>query len=57
MAISTSETKKVNGNGNGNVSDEKKPLNVLIIGAGIAGLAAAIALRKQGHDVVVYNDF
>lgn len=28
-------------------------LNVLIIGAGIAGLTAAIALGKQGHHVVV----
>lgn len=33
---------------NGNVS-----LKVIIIGAGIGGLAAAIALRKQGHQVVV----
>lgn len=29
------------------------PLEVLIIGAGIAGLSAAIALGKQGHNVVV----
>ncbi|OKL58155.1 hypothetical protein UA08_06511 [Talaromyces atroroseus] len=29
------------------------PLNVLIIGAGIAGLSAAIALGKQGHHVVI----
>lgn len=29
------------------------PLKVIIIGAGIAGLSAAIALGKQGHDVVV----
>ena len=28
-------------------------LNVLVIGAGIAGLSAAIALGKQGHRVVV----
>jgi 2-polyprenyl-6-methoxyphenol hydroxylase-like FAD-dependent oxidoreductase len=33
------------------------PLNVLIIGAGIAGLSAAIALGKQGHHVVVCNAF
>lgn len=28
-------------------------LNILIAGAGIGGLAAAIALRKQGHRVQV----
>ncbi|KAJ5981867.1 hypothetical protein N7522_013495 [Penicillium canescens] len=30
-----------------------KPLDVLIVGAGIAGLSAAIALGKQGHRVVI----
>lgn len=30
-----------------------RPLDVLIIGVGIAGLSAAIALGKQGHRVVV----
>ena len=30
-----------------------KPLKVLIAGAGLAGLATAIALRRQGHDVEV----
>lgn len=29
------------------------PLHVVITGAGIGGLTAAIALRKQGHDVLV----
>ena len=33
------------------ISDQ--PLDVLVIGAGIAGLSAAIALGKQGHRVVV----
>ena len=33
------------------ISDQ--PLDVLIVGAGIAGLSAAIALGKQGHRVVV----
>ena len=32
-----------------------KPLHCGIIGAGIAGLTAAIALRKAGHDVEVYE--
>lgn len=30
-----------------------QPLEVLVVGAGIAGLSVAIALGKQGHRVVV----
>ena len=29
------------------------PLKILVIGAGIAGLSAAIGLRRAGHDVEV----
>ncbi|GCB25407.1 3-hydroxybenzoate 6-hydroxylase 1 [Aspergillus awamori] len=35
------------------VSQESRPLQVLIVGAGIAGLTAAIALGQQGHHVVI----
>ena len=36
-------------------SDETRPLKVLIVGAGIGGLTAAIALRNQGHDIQIFE--
>lgn len=35
------------------VDDHPTPLKVLIIGAGIGGLSAAVGLRKNGHQVEV----
>ena len=35
--------------------DTLKPLRILIVGAGIGGLSAAIALRQQGHDVEIFE--
>ncbi|KAM3422125.1 hypothetical protein BST61_g2496 [Cercospora zeina] len=32
-----------------------KPLRILVVGAGIGGLTAAIALREQGHDVEIFE--
>ncbi len=33
----------------------QEPLRILIVGAGIGGLTAAIALRQQGHDVTIFE--
>ncbi|EKG10778.1 FAD dependent oxidoreductase [Macrophomina phaseolina MS6] len=45
-----------NGHSNGNgvaAHSDARPLHVIIIGAGIGGLTAAIYLRQQGHKVTV----
>lgn len=34
-------------------AEKPRPLRVIIVGAGLGGLAAAVALRRQGHDVQV----
>jgi cation diffusion facilitator CzcD-associated flavoprotein CzcO len=37
----------------GSMPAQDMPLNFIIIGAGIGGLAAALALRREGHRVSV----
>jgi len=32
---------------------QPRPLSILIIGGGVGGLSAAIALRQNGHNVTV----
>jgi salicylate hydroxylase len=31
------------------------PLSVTVVGAGLGGLCAALALRREGHEVVIYE--
>jgi salicylate hydroxylase len=38
-----------------NGSTSARPLNVIIVGAGLGGLFAAIAFRKAGHHVHIYE--
>lgn len=42
-----------NPNINGHSSHNPKQLRIVICGAGLGGLGAAIALRRKGHEVVV----
>ncbi|KAJ7179750.1 FAD/NAD(P)-binding domain-containing protein [Mycena filopes] len=35
--------------------ESRRPLNVVIVGAGIGGLAAAISLRRNGHHVRIFE--
>lgn len=35
--------------------NHKSPCHVLLVGAGLAGLASALALRKAGHRATVFE--
>ncbi|KAI9795932.1 MAG: hypothetical protein M1833_006580 [Piccolia ochrophora] len=36
-------------------SDVDQPLKIIVVGAGIAGLSAAVGLRRAGHDVEIFE--
>jgi salicylate hydroxylase len=40
-------------NGNGHFAGSEVKLQILIVGAGLGGLATAVALARQGHEVTV----
>ena len=48
-----SHTRKMVGLVNGSIRHQDKSLRITVVGAGIAGLACAVALRRQGHVVEV----
>ena len=37
------------------VDDHPTPLKVIVVGAGLGGLSAALSLRRKGHQVNVSN--
>src|SRR5688572_11589156 len=37
------------------MNNDKQSSTIGIVGAGIGGLAAAIALRRSGHDVIIFE--
>jgi len=57
IPMEANSSAEVNGNhiANGEQADSTGPLRILIVGAGIGGLTAGIALRQQGHHVQIFE--
>lgn len=49
------ETSSSAGDNHLNANNDLRRLKVIVVGAGIGGLAAAIALRQRGHHVEMYE--
>lgn len=55
LTISCHPTTAVPTNLNNMTTNTPQPLKVLIVGGGIGGLTAGLALRRQGHDVQIFE--
>jgi salicylate hydroxylase len=53
--LSAAKTDEKTSNGDSNVTTIPLALNILITGAGLGGLASAIALARRGHNVTVFE--
>lgn len=53
--LAAQETNETRGSGHNASTSAAPRLRVLIVGAGIGGLATAIALTLKGHKVILYE--
>jgi NADPH-dependent 2,4-dienoyl-CoA reductase/sulfur reductase-like enzyme len=53
---STPRTREAMAKANPTTDTSELKLNVIVVGAGIGGMAAATALGRRGHNVTVFED-